>query len=306
LTTAIEEFDATVVIVTKNRADELRRAVRSAVEQRGAAIEVLVVDDGSTDETSQMIRDEFPGVVLDRQERSVGLVVERNRAARQARGRVIFSIDDDAVFSTPDVVAQTLRDFDDPRVGAVAIPFINKNQSEAVNQAAPDASGTFVVASYIGTAHAVRRELFLQAGGYRDEIVHQGEESDFTLRLLERGYFVRLGRSDPIFHYESPRRNLKRMYVYGWRNVLLFRYRYVPMPWMPLRFLVTFLSGVLFTCRHRAPVWFAVGVSGAVGQIVRRPVSLREPVRPETYELYRRLSRRPMPLEEATRLLGGR
>ena len=44
---------------------------------------------------------------------------------------MIFSIDDDAEFSTPQVVEQTLQEFDDARIGAVAIPSLSRTRATA-------------------------------------------------------------------------------------------------------------------------------------------------------------------------------
>src|SRR6476620_11437826 len=99
---------ATVVIVTKNRRDDLRRAVQSVIRQ-SAAVEILVFDDGSTDGTSEMLRAEFPGVTVHRSERSQGYIVHRNRGASMATGEIVFSVDDDAEYSTPNVIEQTLN-----------------------------------------------------------------------------------------------------------------------------------------------------------------------------------------------------
>ena len=127
---------ATVVITTKNRRDELSHAVRSALSQSILA-EVLVIDDGSSDGTAEMVRAEFPLVRLERSESSLGLITQRNRAARLATGEVLFSIDDDAVFASPHTVEQTLREFEHPRVGAVAIPYVEPRKSTIVYQKAP-------------------------------------------------------------------------------------------------------------------------------------------------------------------------
>ena len=170
-------MQATVVITTKNRREELSRAVASALGQT-ARPEVLVMDDGSTDGTAVAIAAEFPSVKVHRSENSVGLIVQRNRAARLAANPIIFSIDDDAIFSTPNVVADTLRDFNHPRIGAVAIPFIDINRSPEVHQRAPEPEGIHVRYDFIGTAHALRRDVFLRLSGYREILFHQSEEED--------------------------------------------------------------------------------------------------------------------------------
>jgi glycosyltransferase involved in cell wall biosynthesis len=94
---------ATVVITTRNRRYELRHAIASALSQ-SACPDILVIDDGSTDGTSQMVKREFPEVLLRRFHHSQGYIAQRNRAVEIAQTQVIFSLDDDAVFSTPDIV----------------------------------------------------------------------------------------------------------------------------------------------------------------------------------------------------------
>src|SRR5436190_15705876 len=88
--------EATIVITTRDRRDELAPAVETALAQRGADVEVLVVDDGSRDGTSEMVADRYPAVRVDRTERSLGLIAQRTRAARLARAPIIVSIHDDA------------------------------------------------------------------------------------------------------------------------------------------------------------------------------------------------------------------
>ena len=45
-----------------------------------------------------------------------------------------------------------------------------------------------VVASFIGFAHLLRRDVFLDLGGYQESFIYYGEEKDFCLRLLDAGY----------------------------------------------------------------------------------------------------------------------
>jgi glycosyltransferase involved in cell wall biosynthesis len=127
---------------------------------------------------------DLPVLRLIRHEVSAGYIVRRNEGAWVAVGDVIFSMDDDAVFSSPFVVEQTLRDFSHPRIGAVAIPYIEPHKTNKEMQRAPTREDVWITASYIGTAHAVRRDVFLALGGYRECLVHQGEEGDFCIRML--------------------------------------------------------------------------------------------------------------------------
>jgi glycosyltransferase involved in cell wall biosynthesis len=252
--------DATVVIATKNRKDDLRKAVASALAQV-AHPQVLVMDDGSTDGTSEMIRGEFPAVQLERAEQSAGYIVQRNRGAAIARTEFIFSIDDDAEFSSPNVVSQTLAEFSDRRVGAVAIPLINVNLDNRILQLAPDNTGIYVVSSYIGTAHALRRDLFLKLGAYREALHHQGEEEDFCIRMLAAGFVVRAGRADPIRHYESPKRDYKRWDLYGRRNNVLYVWHNVPLRYLPGHLAGTTWNGIRLGMARGRPLRMMHGLA---------------------------------------------
>ena len=244
------------------------------------------MDDGSSDGTSEMVRRNFPSVRLYRWEKSLGYIVQRNQAAALATGTIIFSIDDDATFSSPTVIEATLQDIDEPGIGAVAIPYIEPNKSGILQQIAPDKSGVWVTASYIGTAHAIRRDLFLKLGGYREQLFHQGEESDLCLRMLDAGSFVRLGRSDPIHHWESQRRDFRRMDYYGPRNAILFHWQHTPMRLLVPAILSTTLKCLTLTSKANR-LWSRI--SGLCNGYRSIPRMRRLPARLPIYHLWRRL-----------------
>jgi glycosyltransferase involved in cell wall biosynthesis len=289
-------MDASVVIVTRNRKEDLRRALRSASAQTTQA-EVLVIDDASDDSTSEMVRSEFPSVKLERTETSCGYMPQKNRAALLAQGGIIFSIDDDAEFSSPRVIEQTLQDFCDPRIGAIAIPYLEPGKDNRIRQSSPDASSAWVTDRFIGTAYALRREVFLTLKGYREHLVHQGEEGDYCLRMLEAGYVTRLGNADPIFHYESPSRSWERMDFYGRRNDILFAWQNVPMPYLPLHLGATVLRGSFYAVRSaRHPRKMFAGMLSGFAECIRGDVK-RRPVDSRIYRLSRELKKRgPLPL----------
>jgi GT2 family glycosyltransferase len=278
---------ATIVVSTKNRKDDLRNTLTSCLEQSGA-VETIVIDDGSSDGTSEMLASEFPSLTVIRHHQSTGYIVARNEGAMQAAGEIIVSIDDDAVFTTSNVIQQTIAEFHDPRVGAVAIPYADINRDGVERQRTPDASRVFVTDRFIGTAHAIRRDVFLQLDGYREFFFHQGEESDFCIRMLDAGSFVRLGNSDRIDHFESPKRDTQRMDLYGRRNDILFAVLNVPFVCLVPHLLGVTLKGLWFGMKIGRPVRMARGLlfgyfSAFRYCMHRRPVSLKG------YGLFRRL-----------------
>ena len=289
---AIALISATVVVTTRNRKDDLRTCLRSVVGQ-DVRVEIIVIDDASEDGTAEMVASEFPNVKLISHSRMQGYIRGRNEAAHLAGGDVIVSLDDDAVFASDRIIAETLECFDDDRVAAVAIPYVDVNREPIVRQAAPDRRASYVVESFIGTAHAVRRRVFLQSGGYREELFHQGEESDLCVRLLAAGYVVRLGSSGAIHHFESPRRDFQRMDHYGPRNAILFAWQNVPFPTALVQIPATIAGVLLLTLQ---PSRLLARLGGVVDGLASCARFERKPVPGGVYRLWRRMRKASTPL----------
>lgn len=296
-------FVATILITTRNRKELLQRAIRSALMQR-APVEVLVIDDGSTDGTSPSVRHEFRSVRLIAHAESAGYVVRRNEGVAMATATYVFSIDD-AEFTDPDTVTKALRGFEEPDIWAVAIPFVNVLQDDVVRQRPLRPGEREVTAFYIGTAHAVRKSDFLAAGGYRADIIHQGEEGDLAVRMLERKKLVGLVDTGPIRHLETPRRDFGRVDYYGARNALLFGWRNVPFPEILGQLAVTSANLVRHAAAMRRPrTAYLRGMGSAYASMALRRVE-RQPVSRQTFWTFRWLVQQPRPLEEARRRLRG-
>lgn len=279
---------ATIVISTKNRCADLVVALDSCLTQ-SSLCEVVVINDGSNDQTATTLSENYPSVVAVHHRDSTGYLVARNEGAKLSSGKFIFSIDDDAAFTSDEIVGQVVAEFNDPRIGAVAIPYVDVNRGPQLErQRAPDPAHPWITDRFIGTAHAVRKDIFLALGGYREFLFHQGEESDFCIRMLDAGYFVRLGNSDRINHFESPKRDTRRMDIYGRRNDVLFAVLNVPLVFLPLHLLSVIIKGILFGFSVGRPGRMIYGIGfGFVSAI--RYFYLRKPVSIKTYLLFRRL-----------------
>ena len=272
-----DRVDVTIAIVTRDRSEELREAVRSALAQQGA-VEVLVVDDASRDGTSEMLRKEFPDVRVVRYDDDAGVAVRRNNAAALANGDVIVSIDDDAVFTSPRIVADTLADLDHPRIAAVAIPYVDVGVGPEVHQRAPEPNGRWVTSIFRATAYAIRRDVLLELGGYDRRVDQFGEEWDLSLRIIDAGYVIRLGRSDPIHHRESPKRSWRRVDINSRRNEQLISWTYFPFPWNVLYMAGYAVKGLAVGFRVGRPSNAITGVVAglracAAARRSRRPIS---------------------------------
>jgi GT2 family glycosyltransferase len=293
--------DCSIIITTRNRSDELIKVLQSCGGQT-VDHEVIVVDDGSTDGTSQLVEREFPEVRLIHHDVCKGLVASRNEATEAARSPFVFSIDDDAVFTSDDTLSRCLEYFKDTRVGAVAMPYVNVNISDHIYHDVPDDGVTRAAYTFTGTAHAHRRDLFLKLGGYRSFLFHWGEERDYCLRLMNAGYRVAVGYASPIHHMTSPKRDRKAQNVYLYRNQILFATLNAPQRHLPFLWGWALLWNSFDGLRNNSPGVLAKGLwRGMVDSWKYRRE--RKRIDPRIFRLAMNLRKEgPRPMEETFRL----
>jgi glycosyltransferase involved in cell wall biosynthesis len=191
-----------VVIPTYNRAVYLRQALASVDAQEFRDFETIVVDDGSTEDLSEVVREFQDRVTFVRQDNS-GPGVARNRGAAIATGEYLAFLDSDDVWFpwTLRVYAEAIEA--NPRPALLSgrlFSFESDGDLNAVRfeparwQAYPDYFASSRDGLYCGSGHTVvRRDVFLRAGGFTDRRIN-AEDHDFVMRLgTERG-FVHVAR----------------------------------------------------------------------------------------------------------------
>jgi len=189
---------ASVVVPTYNRAHLLPRALQALVEQDYPfEYEILVVDDGSSDATSEVLADwtqRYPLRVRHLRQENTGPARARNRGAAAARGWYVAFIDDDCVPERSWLAGleEALQ-----RTPAAAGGVVNCGGGwvgryinlESVIDHAKVPNGT--VAEPITLNFAVRTEVFRELGGFDESIrVAGGEDTEFGLRLRAAGHTI--------------------------------------------------------------------------------------------------------------------
>jgi GT2 family glycosyltransferase len=287
--------DATVLIVTRNRREDLRRTLPTALAQEGD-VEVLVVDNGSTDGTPEMVAAEFPRVRL-LSDPAPGYIGRRNAGVRAARGDIVLSVDDDCEFTDPATVRRLLGDFADARVGAVAMPYVDHLYGEELRQAPPRREGTWAVDTFVGCAGALRRDAFLAVGGFREEYGYSTEEPDLCLRLLDAGQHVALGHTPPLVHRArpSPGRRDRALFA-GRRGEVLLAFYNAPARRLVPALVRCCVDPLLPVLRERRAGPVLRGLAAGAGAAWRTRHE-RRPVSVAAYRRFRRLrTRGPEPL----------
>jgi N-acetylglucosaminyl-diphospho-decaprenol L-rhamnosyltransferase len=109
--------DVSVSIVSFNTRDLLRACLASVCASVDIDLEVFVVDNGSTDGSPAMVRDEFPGVRLVESPVNRGFAAANNLAIRQARGRHVLLLNPDAAVRPATIAAMAAFLESNPRAG---------------------------------------------------------------------------------------------------------------------------------------------------------------------------------------------
>jgi poly-beta-1,6 N-acetyl-D-glucosamine synthase len=189
------------IIAGYNEEKVIGKTVESALQSTYPNIEVIVVDDGSTDNTSGVIKNNFgsDGRVLLMKQHNTGKAGALNNAVLRAKGEVLVSLDADTQISK-DAVKFLVRHFEDPGVGAVAgnvkvgnrtniftrwqaIEYITSQNIDRLGYSLLNA--ITVVPGAIG---AWRKSALKDTGGYISDTL--AEDMDLTWRLRKNGWKV--------------------------------------------------------------------------------------------------------------------
>lgn len=182
-----------IVIPTRNRAEYVREAVASALNQSHPEVEVIVVDDGSTDETPDLLtslarKDDRLKVI--RHAEGGGAPRARNAGARVATGSVLAFLDDDCLFHREKLQRQL--ELLDQGHGVVYCQQIIRDISGGwVVEGDPGATTRPIRGLLrIGTnTILLRRGLFQEVGGF-DEALPRLQDFELLLRLSRETSFA--------------------------------------------------------------------------------------------------------------------
>ncbi len=293
----IMEHVATIVFTGHNRREMLREAIVAAQNQT-VPLTILVMDDASSDGTSEMMRADFPEIGYYRSSENLGPCYHRNKAIEMAKTEIVFGLDDDSILQSPYTIEQTLAEFDREDIGAVAIPYINILQGDKVHTKAPDDGQTHLVFAFAANACAIRRSAFMAAGCYRETFFYMGEEPELCIRMIERGFVVRLGRADPIHHLRPPNRVSAKVDILERRNDIISFYFNTPLLFLLPYLVGTTLKGLAHGIRVGRVGNTIRGLSQGFAFILSNS-NLRNPVSISSFLLYRKIkSRESFPLHE--------
>ncbi len=231
-----------VIILTRNRCDQLMESINSVKNQDFPGIEIIVVDNASEDDTALTLKEKYPDVKLIKLEENRG-VGGRNIGADEATGELIISLDDDSKLLQENTITRIVEKFRrNSDLGAAGFRVIDGEGEEDKwfrwKKVGSEKEG-YLSPTFRTCAAAIRPEMFERTGGFWDRYFIYVEERDFATRILNSGAEVRYFPLITILHRRANRnRETSRLFYYVTRNSTWYFWRNFS---VPLAFGKTFL-----------------------------------------------------------------
>lgn len=190
-----------IVITCYNRERFIARAIRSAISQRfpADAFEVIVVDDGSTDNSRKIIKDFEDEIIPIFHKKNQGLPAARNTGIRKAKGRFIVHLDSDDYIHEDLIFVEDMHLAYNSDWGAVACDYVevDENESHIGRKAAEE--------SPIACGLMFRKENLIRIGLYNEEmLLCEDEELRQRYEAKYKIGYVHL----PLYRYTKHDQNL--------------------------------------------------------------------------------------------------
>jgi glycosyltransferase involved in cell wall biosynthesis len=189
-----------IILPTYNGAKYIKRAIDSVLSQSFSDWELLIIDDGSTDNTEEIIKEYTKKdyrIIYLKNEKNLGIQKTLNRGLRLAKGEYIARIDDDDIWIDKDKLKKQVDFLDkNPEYVLVATRVIYKDENGIEIKKSPSTETNkeiqeviFSRCCFTHSAVVFRKNIILSLGGYsEDEKVKHSEDYDLWLRVCSSEY----------------------------------------------------------------------------------------------------------------------
>lgn len=244
-----------IVILNWNGAGMLRRFLPSVIAHSPEA-EIVVADNGSTDDSLQVLAEHFPGIRTLTFDRNYGFAEGYNRAIAQVECDLCLLLNSDVrvedgwltpmldyMLAHPEVAAcqPKIRSELSPDsleyagacggfIDSLGFPFCRGRILSTVERDEGQYDDAIPVAWATGAALLIRRSVYLEAGGLDARFFAHQEEIDLCWRLRSRGYGIACIPQSTVYHVGGgtlPKESPRKAYL-NFRNNLFLLYKNLP------------------------------------------------------------------------------
>ena len=248
-------YDLSVIIVSWNVCELLRRCLRSVFASTALSLEVIVVDNASHDGSAEMVREEFPQARLMVSRENLGFTKANNQALAVSRGRYLLLLNPDTEMVGPALPAMVNFMDGHSDVGALGPQLLNPDRSvQSSRRRFPNLATAFLESTVlqrwfpqnrvlrryyvrdraddeeqevdwvVGACLLMRRRALEEVGFLDEDYFMYSEELDWCYRLKKSGWKVVYLPQAQVIHYEgkSSEQVIPARHIHFQRSKVLF------------------------------------------------------------------------------------
>lgn len=220
-----------IQILNWNRAEETQRAIESAMAQSYSNIEVIVIDNGSTDNSVSLTKQNFPHIKVVELENNYGCPGGRNKGVEHCNGEFIFYLDNDGVLHKEAVQkAYDIMKQEDSIVVVTGQVYDFDSPNEIDTTMMPKSLKRYKRIDFQGGVCMHRKSMYDLVGYYPSHFMYGGEETYLSCKILDAGLKIIKDESIILWHKRSDlARNREREILGGFYNKLYLCVNLYPM-----------------------------------------------------------------------------
>lgn len=229
-----------IIIPTYNRIGSLINGIESILKQKNKRYEIIVIDDGSTDGTSDVLKGKYNQIKVVNIEKRRGPSHARNIGILESIGDCLWFLDSDIVLPDDDILNRMISAFSAiPDVGSlggeivVNESILNRAYGRKITWNARSKmvivhqSDGLVECDYLATCNCfTKRETVMKINGFDEQFLFGAEDMDFGLRIKKIGLknYVRYNLS--IYHFSDIRGRYENETTYYHKTRIQFAKKY--------------------------------------------------------------------------------
>jgi len=278
-----------IVILTFNRPEDLKDTLRNIYAQKYKDIEVIVVDNASTDNTYSKIKEEFQKIIYIKADENVG-IAGYNLGFKQARGEFILLLDDDSYPEDNTIERSVHHMMSNPDVGILALRIYSTRYNQYENS--PDPNHNEI--DFIGCGAFIRKNDLDKNGYFDPNYFLYHNEMDLAIRFRNSGSKIHFLDDAIVFHKQSNisrKDNSKNLYTSELRyyhNFIgrgVFIIKYISLPHLIISFIRLIINRFIIALRYGYTLSF-IKASAKILMRLPKLLEIRIPINDEVQRIY--------------------
>ncbi len=211
-----------IQILNWNRAQDTQEAIQSAYDQSYNNIEVILIDNGSTDNSIELSKRNFPDLIIVELDKNYGCPGGRNKGINYCNGEYIFYLDNDGVLHH-DAVENAMANFhNNSNLGVVTGIVYDFEERKEIDPVCDIINPEkYYHNNFQGGICLHKKEIYTTTGLYPSHFMYGAEEYFLTYKIFDNNYKIIRDTSVVLWHKRSDTaRDRSKEQIYAYFNKL--------------------------------------------------------------------------------------